>query len=473
MVELASITPGVCALAALARPTAKPSNPGKTVDCDKQESADRLERALVAEIESALAGNHTGFDAARLQSLEQELQPIFATLPRETPGGEQEGGLGYPAARYLLHQHFLRQRSWYVRGLNPAGDGREPPDNKEGLRSRVAGHLLEVMEKRAGARGLDVKMLAIFVATLEHLLHGDERERLKQAWAVHELHPDATTTSQMLISVLEVFMAHYVYISQKADSGYALTLAKALAEVSTIHHVYSGWPKMQDFMWDQVTKRRAAAGGKFSLNDAMLIADEVLLYFQEVSGAMCHDMERTAQSLSGGKQGRVKLSELRSTGDLFREPLEYLVRLGALDHTDGEPHVLMPNYMLGPSNCDGTTSFYDLCCPNACEGHKQQLENALMAAVVAEHVAIIQETAQQRLGSAVPAHLLEHLNELARGNAGKVHIHGLAFANWLHKVFPADCPRPREADFKGMAGDVLPDANRDFQATAKVDLFDW
>ena len=28
------------------------------------------------------------------------------------------------------------------------------------------------------------------VATLEHLLHGDERQRLKQSWLVHDLKPE-------------------------------------------------------------------------------------------------------------------------------------------------------------------------------------------------------------------------------------------------------------------------------------------
>ena len=42
------------------------------------------------------------------------------------------------------------------------------------------------MEGKA-SEGLDLKMLAVFVATLEHLIHGDQRERLKQAWAVHGL----------------------------------------------------------------------------------------------------------------------------------------------------------------------------------------------------------------------------------------------------------------------------------------------
>lgn len=141
------ITPGVCALASLAR-LSSASSTGRTVDCDKQESRDRLERALIAEIESALAGNHSGIDEQRLRSLEEELRPIYATLPREIPSKSAEGGLGYAAARYLLHQHFLRRHAWYVRGLNPAGDGRRPPDDKEALRSRVAGHLLEACTQR-------------------------------------------------------------------------------------------------------------------------------------------------------------------------------------------------------------------------------------------------------------------------------------------------------------------------------------
>ncbi|CAE7246508.1 licD [Symbiodinium microadriaticum] len=119
------ITPGVCALASLAR--SAPTLLAKQADCDKQESRDRLERALIAEIESALAGSHAGINTTQLQRLEKELKPIYATLQQAE--GSREG-LGYSAARYLLHQHFLRQHAWYVRGLNPAGDGRKPPDDK-------------------------------------------------------------------------------------------------------------------------------------------------------------------------------------------------------------------------------------------------------------------------------------------------------------------------------------------------------
>lgn len=465
------ITPGVCALASLAR-LSSASSTGRTVDCDKQESRDRLERALIAEIESALAGNHSGIDEQRLLSLEEELRPIYATLPRELPSKSTEGGLGYAAARYLLHQHFLRRHAWYVRGLNPAGDGRRPPDDKEALRSRVAGHLLEVMENNAKA-GLDLKMLAVFVATLEHLIHGDQRERLKQAWLVHGLKAEGTTTREGLAHVLEVFMAHYVYVSQKVDSGYALTLPKAVEEVRLISRIYGGWPQIQAFIQSQVAKQEQL-NEALSFDVAAMAADAVLLLFQEVSGSMCHDMEKTFESLEHGHHGRVKLDELRSAdgGDLFRESLEYLRQLGALDEMDNEFRVLMPNYMLGPSNCDGTTSFYDLCCPNACEVHKGHLEKAVMADT--DHVKTITTVVGERSGVVSPE-MLRRLEQLAKENNGEVLIHGRAFAEWLHHIFPRECPKPRAADFKGMAGEIVPDANADFQPTTalKADLFEW
>jgi len=468
------ITPGICALASLGKgtPPASTSLFGSgSADCDKKESAERLERALMAEIDSALAGNHTGFGSARLQLLEERLEPVFATLPHEDGSGT--GGLGLSPARYLLHQHFLRKRSWYVRGLNPAGDGRKPPGAKEELRSRVAGHLLEVLESRAGKEGLNLKMLAIFVATLEHLIEGDQNERLKQAWLVHSLQPEGVADPDTSRSVLEVFMAHHVYTSMKADSGYVLTLQEGLEEVRTISSIYGGWRNIDSFIQSEVAKRKAMRPlGHLTFEDVAKAADGVMLKFEEVSGAMCRDMEKDFASIEGGMNGRVRLADLRKVehAELFRESEDYLRKVGALDESapDG-PHLLMPNYMLGPSNCDGTTSFYDLCCPNECEDHKTRLERALLGSK--DYHETVKSVVQQRLGTPISEDLLKRLNSLVQANKGQVLIHGRGFADWLHAVFPRECPKPREADFKGMAGDTVPDANTDFQPTAER-LFD-
>ncbi|CAJ1326878.1 unnamed protein product [Effrenium voratum] len=455
------LSPGVCALSSLARPTLASHRLRKVAgDCDEKESQERLERALVAEIEAGLAGNHSAFNAQRLQVLQKELQPLYATLPHEVPLADIEGGLGLSSARYLLHQYFLRTHSWYVRGLNPAGDGRQPPEHKEALRSRVAGHLLEVLERKVGGQGLNLQTLAVFVATLEHLLHGDERQRLKQSWAVHDLDLQDVTDAVGLQSVLEVFMAHFVYSSQKADSGYALTLAKGREEVSFVARVYDGWRSVHEAIREGVKKQIAAAGADLGFSSAAAVADEVLESFRTVSGSICRDMVSSLAQMPGGAEGAVPLAEMRKKDG---ETTDYLRAANALDESNAQkPVVLVANYMLGPSNCDGTTSFYDLCCPDACAGHRAELERAVAEKRSMEDV----ERLVLQRGGRFASELRGLLED---GQA----LHGREVSMWLHQAFPLQCPRPAVSGFLGESS-AVPDAKAEFQATAQVgSLFEW
>lgn len=456
------VTPGVCALSFLARPAASSEPEGLLVH---DRARDKLEQALIAEIDSALAGNHSAFNTTQLRRLEQELQPIFATLPhKQSLADGSEVGLDYPAARYLLHQHFVRQRSWYVRGLNPSGDGRLPPSQKESLRSRVAGHLLKVLDDKVGIHGFSLKMLAIFVATLEHLLQGDQHELLKRVWVLHGLQADSIADRQGLKSVLEIFMVHNMHSSDYFQ-GSVLSLEAASKEVQDVKDTYDAWPKILQ----EINRRVEGASQTVSLKDTMLLADQLLQFFSKVSGSMCHDMEQSIGKFSGGAQGLVSLADLRtlhSESDpdsyLVTESVEYLRELGVLDESSGDPHVLVPNYMLSSTNCDMSTSFYDLCCPNPCEHHKEHLEHALAGTKV-NHSGVIVEIVQQRLGRPMPVDMARLLDGIASGHNGTIPIHGRGFADWLSKVFPQDCPRARAQDFRGVAGDMVPDANAEFQ----------
>lgn len=448
------LSPGVCALSSLARPIT--SRLRKATDCDENESRERLERALLAEIEAGLSGNHSAFDFDRLHTLEEELRPLYSTLPHEMPLADIQGGLGFTAARYLLHQYFVRRHSWYVRGLNPAGDGRKPPDHKEALRSRVAGHLLELMEQKVGLQGLNLKTLAVVVATLEHLLHGDERQRLKQSWLVHDLNPEDLTDAEGLQSVVEVFMAHFVYSSQKSDSGYVLTLQKGREEVSFISRIYDGWTQISQAIRREVRK---IPGHDLNFNDAVQVADQVLENFRTVSGSMCRGMSAMLAQMPGGQGGRVPLHEMRKK-DLFRETLEYLRAANALDESEPAPVVLVPNYMLGPSNCDGTTSFYDLCCPDLCAGHRSAFEGAISEG---NSVELLEDLALEE-GAAAAS--LPKLRELLDAEAD---LHGPEFSMWFHRTFPQHCPRPEPAE-----PSAPPARSPEFQATAQVgSLFEW
>merc|ERR1711981_969440 len=64
----------------------------------------------------------------------------------------------------------------------------------------------------------------------------------------------------------------------------------------------------------------------------------------------------------------------------FTESVDYLRQIGALDETGrGGPAVLIPNYLVGPTNCIASSSYYSVCCMNECEGLMNELEHKIQA----------------------------------------------------------------------------------------------
>jgi hypothetical protein len=180
--------------------------------------------------------------------------------------------------------------------------------------------------------------------------------------------------------VLEIYLAQNV-MNSRDGNRFMLSREAALKDVMDIRGWYDGWPKVSAHLETVGT----GAGQKFSLKDASLEADKLLQFFSRVSGSMCRDMEQKISKFNGGDQGLVNLSDLRElhagTGSsLVTESDEYLRDVGALVESSGQARIAVPNYMLGPSNCDMSTSFYDLCCPSACESHREHLERAWVSA---------------------------------------------------------------------------------------------
>jgi hypothetical protein len=462
------LTPGVCALAGLARAPAE----SLCTDCTSTQS-ERLERALISEIESAFQGTHIALNDKRLIEIEDDLWPLYSTLPQEVDGA----GLGLSSARFMLHTYFTRKHRWYVKGLNPAGEGRKEESPSEVLRGQMAGQLLEMLEKQVSKRGLSLKVLSVFVATLEHLIRGDERERLKTAWQVHNLKNDDAANEQLLRSVLEVFLGHYLFVSQQSRSGYALTLEKAKAEVEAMEHSYDGWDEIKRFVQEAVEKQIIENGPTVNLTNAIEAADEVLEKFNALSGLLCGAMKAHFTMMPDGMSGHIPLAKLRIAAgkDFFRESTTYLRHLGALDEADrSNPKVIIPNYLLGPSNCDGKTSFYNLCCPNECEQHIGAFEQALASNQKENHANIILSKFSAKNGfggiSKLSDDMKSELETMARKSNGRINLHGRPFAQWMHKLYPRECPQPRSEDFK--SGDDVPDAHVSFHAAAGLPTWD-
>merc|ERR1719272_1512430 len=145
--------------------------------------------------------------------------------------------------------------------------------------------------------------------------------------------------------------------------------------------------------------------------------------------------------------GRVKLADFyRYSKDgawQFQEPSEQLRLAGSLDESSSwlGPQVMIANYLNSMSNCVTSTPYYSICCLNECDMVFQQLE-AHMSAPSATPLEIIEATESMYQSPSVTEVHRGRLEEIARLSGGKVPVHGRLFAQWLHFVFPHECPYP-------------------------------
>lgn len=127
----------------------------------------------------------------------------------------------------------------------------------------------------------------------------------------------------------------------------------------------------------------------------------------------------------------------------FTESAEFLRQQGALDESDQEARVIVPNYMMADSNCLASSEYYSVCCSDPCEEIMDQLESSLRAPS-ASPTAMLNAVQALRSGPglSLEGELSERLSEVAAQHSGEVPLHGRLFAQWLHHAFPRDCPFP-------------------------------
>jgi len=145
--------------------------------------------------------------------------------------------------------------------------------------------------------------------------------------------------------------------------------------------------------------------------------------------------------------GRVKVSDFyRSTVEgawQFLEPTEFLRLNGALDESSKElgQQVIIANYITGMSNCITSAPYYSICCLNDCDNVYQHIESRIPSptASTLQIVAAVQSLPQ---GADITFELQDKLEEIASLHDGQVPVHGRLLAQWLHFVFPHECPYP-------------------------------
>merc|ERR1719311_222198 len=161
--------------------------------------------------------------------------------------------------------------------------------------------------------------------------------------------------------------------------------------------------------------------------------------------AECRDMKAHLAELDPESSGRVPLGLLyaqpASAAYRFSESSEYLRKIGALDETSSTPKVLITNYILGPSNCIASSSYYSVCCLNQCDNIMDEIEHKVLAPTASPDrlLSFVHDITH---GQAFPKGLAEKLHNIAERHGGEVPLHGRLFAQWLHFAFPHECPFP-------------------------------
>jgi hypothetical protein len=168
-------------------------------------------------------------------------------------------------------------------------------------------------------------------------------------------------------------------------------------------------------------------------------------------------MKSALVGMDSHSTGRVPLAKFYNTAlDTdwrFGESESYLRELGALDESSTwlGPQVIIPNYLQATSNCIVSRPHYLVCCVNECESLMGELEVAIdaPAALPSTILAVVGNmTVPTNLDKEEPPHidaaLRKQLEQVAKNHGGLVPLHGRLFAQWLHYVFPRECPFPHK-----------------------------
>jgi hypothetical protein len=415
-------------------------------------SESEVQSSLLAEVEGTFG---SGSATSRLKQMEVALMPMFAALPKN-----EHGHLERATVRYALHRLFVQRHGWFIKGLHESGAHRNSTSTAGLLKEQVPGYVQDLFEKRLGGQGFGLHELAVLAATIEHLVHNEAVKRLGDALSVHKLLPTSPMKEKTVDSLLDTYMTGYILGEDMSNK----TAEEVLLTKLDMPYLFMAWPATQDFVRNvrkNITQSEGSAEQKASgaLDFALVarVAERVGEQFGRFQDHECRQMKDALVAKEVGGTGRLRLSDFwkpaldnPNGGWQFQESLSYLRQVGALDESDAQnPRVMIANYISSPTNCIASSSFYSVCCMDECEGLIGHLENQIAAPESSpERVAILVAdlpSSSVAAPRAISQTLLSRLDEIAAGHGGTVQLHGRLFAQWMHHVYPRECPFPHVA----------------------------
>lgn len=412
------------------------------------------------ELLSELTANmRRGHNEQRLVIFEEALRPMYNALPKQ-----KHGNVGHGTARYALHRFFVERHGWTIAGLEPAGDAADADKSPKGaLMKWMPTYLVDAVEKIMGTNGVDLRELAVLAAIFEDLIHKEAIGRLEELYDMLEYPVGERIDEHKSEKLVTAYMAMYT----SGGNETVRTIKDLEQKRAGIDKKTRAWLKrVIHQVADAESQCDAASGecGKLDFAAATRVVEEIGEQYGPFNDEICQDLKSTLLKAEDQGSGRVKINDfykvaLHGSWN-FTETPDYLRDLGALDESDGEQRVLIPNYVSSRPNCLAASTIYMICCRNECESMLGKLE-AEVDGHSAPPARIVELISGMKSGTVdaprtLPPSLVSRLDEVAAegGFGGEVKLHGRAFADWMNEAFPRECPKPHTA---GHLGPQTPD----------------
>jgi hypothetical protein len=413
---------------------------------DDTVSTKDLEASLRMSLDSVLAGGG-GAAGHRLSAIEASVWRTFQAMPKNSFGRVEPRGV-----RHIVHSYFGKEHGWLINGLEPHGMTANVSEvhSVSILKDKAPALVETLLETRQAGHGLTLSDVVAMIGALEHLIFDESRALVQVAYKLNSCSLDEKLTETTLNEVLRSYLLIFGQ-GHQADVDNATKHQDMKASLS--------WPELDDFQYDIVNNfdymhRHLVNPFRprtFSFADVMQIVTEMAQTYGKWQNSECDAMKEHLMDLDADGSGRVPLDvfQTQPAGSVyqFTESREYLRQIGALDETgSGTPRVLIANYVTGPSNCIASSSYYSVCCLNQCEALLNDLEGSVQAPTAAPEklLGLVGNLSSATVNAPrrLPLVLADKLQSIAEIHGGSVPLQGRLFAQWLHFVFPNECPYP-------------------------------
>lgn len=396
-------------------------------------------------------------DPSQRRTIELSLAPVWRVLPKNA-----EARVEWRMVRYAVHRYFMQRSNLLIRGFEPA---REVNSSHLGAAEILNAHgpslVQQALESKAGAEGFSFDDITLMIATLERLVFDAEIGLIGTVFAERGVSTTATLGTEQFEDILKSYMIHWLLGSDQESLNYILENPEVLTTVlphwNEVLNFTSGLMRGMEFVHH---RSPSSGGGNIALNglyrfdDVHEVVGDITRTFAAYWEAECQTVKKDLVAMDKSGTGRISLADFygaNADGEWrFGESESYLRELGALDESSSwrGKQVIIPNYLQGASNCIVATANYLVCCKNECESVLNELEDTIGGPVASpdQLLALVKNiTNFDDESPVVDKSLVGQLRRIAETHGGQVPLHGRLFTQWLHYVFPRECPFPHRS----------------------------